>query len=218
MRDRRYRVQRRRSILQAARCCADSSAIAKTTPTQCCDDIVIADGSTAPPATERSNRAKSPWMRGINTCVSGSPKRALNSMTRGPVGRPHQTAIQYADVLFALGLQSAQHRREDLLANAIHEIVGKIRGRRIRAHAAGIRSGIAVAGAFVIARRGKRHDRAAVAQCKHADFASCEHRFQQHVAAAARNRSAVPLGEHVARGIRRSAQRRRLCRRPNRRL
>ena len=139
-------------------------------------------------------------MRGISTCVSGSPKRALNSMTCGSVGVPHQPAIQNPDVLFSFCKKSSQQGRENAFAHASVEIVGEAGRRGVGAHAAGIRSGVAIAGALVIAGSGERNDRAAVANCENAHFAAGDRFFEQHVEPATGNLAArIPIGYHGAR-------------------
>ena len=138
-------------------------------------------------------------MRGSSVCVSGSPKRDVKLDHVRTLRRPHQPAVDYTDVLFALGQKTAQQRREDALADAVVEIVGESVGRRVRAHAAGVRAGVTVAGSLVIAGRADRHERPSVAEREDADLASFKAFLEHDVGAAAGNSSvAIPIAENGA--------------------
>ena len=62
------------------------------------------------------------------TWVSGSPKRQLNSSTRGPVGGEHQAGIQHADKGRAFGAQAVDSRLQDTVTGKLSHHLGRADG------------------------------------------------------------------------------------------
>lgn len=94
-----------------------------------------------------SNRSVS--SRDRTACVSGSPKRALYSITRGAFGS-HQAEIQHALERTAFLLHGRDGRLEDGLHALGGNVVGIEAGRRECAHTAGVRAFVMVVGTLVI--------------------------------------------------------------------
>ena len=79
-----------------------------------------ARSSPSPPAhdTRSSVSRRSLRSRGSTACVSGSPKRQLNSSTFGPVGRQHQAGIEDA----AVGRAAPRERVDDRAGERVSTI------------------------------------------------------------------------------------------------
>ena len=129
----------------ACRCAPGTPAAASTT-------VTAASPARAPgrrrrdrrPRPRRAPRAGRRRAAAAATCVSGSPNRQLNSSTLRAVGGQHQPGEQAADERRAAPRELVEHRPVDLL----DELVDARRAdgdRRVRAHAAGVRPGVAVA-------------------------------------------------------------------------
>ena len=90
-------------------------------------------------------------------CVSGSPRRTLNSITFGPAGREHQADEQEAAKGMPLFRHPGDHRLDDLAHHALDKRRVNQGARRKSAHPAGIRSAILVEYPLVILRPSERH-------------------------------------------------------------
>ena len=99
--------------------------------------------------------------RGISTCVSGSPRRALNSSTRGPSARDHQPGEQAADERRAAPRELLEHRLVDL---GDQRAAVERRHGRVGAHAARVRPDVAVAEPLEVLRGAERNGPPAVAE------------------------------------------------------
>ena len=135
-------------------------------------------GSTpaSPPSrVERSSRSsRSERSRGSTACVSGSPKRQLNSSTFGPRLGDHQARVEDAVV----GRPAPAHLVHDRLVHGARERlrvpVVEARHGRVAAHAAGVRALVALADPLVVLR-GRQRDRAlAVAQREQRELLALE--------------------------------------------
>ena len=92
----------------------------------------------------------------MSTCVSGSPKRTLYSMSFGPssvIMRPANSTplngVPRAAMAATVGRMISSMVRA-IIASRHH------RGRRVGAHAAGVGTGVAVADALVVLGGGER--------------------------------------------------------------
>ena len=98
----------------------------------------------------------------MTACASGSPKRTLYSMSRGPSVVQHQPGIDHTDVRGA--------RRDEVIEHRLHEgrqeVVGRVRDRRrsVGAHAARVRAGVGLTDALVVLGQRQRDSGGAVAQ------------------------------------------------------
>ena len=100
-------------------------------------------------APARSRSARSVRRRGITTSVSGSPNRQLYSSTFGPSG----VSISPAYRSPRYGTPSCGHGVHRAAADVPDRVLGRRRHpreRRVRAHPAGVRSGVAVADALEV--------------------------------------------------------------------
>ncbi len=97
-----------------------------------------------------------PVKRIISTGHSGSPKRALYSISLGPVGRQHQPGIEHARIGCAHPGQRRDRRRTISVDRPGFQRRREHRRGAVGAHAAGVRAGIAVAHALVVPRRAER--------------------------------------------------------------
>ena len=93
--------------------------------------------------------------RGSTTWASGSPKRTLYSTSFGPVGREHQPRVEHAAVVDAEAGEMLERRRHERAHQLVDPAFGD-RHRRVRAHAAGVEAGVAVADALEVLRRCER--------------------------------------------------------------
>ena len=124
--------------------------------------------------------------RGSTTCVSGSPKRALNSMTLTPCAVRMRPGVEQSDERRALGIQLPDDRLGDLARDVVDERVlvaeevGQPGQRRVRAHAAGVGAGVAVAEALVVLRGAERQHVVAVAQEEQRHLGAGEELLDQH--------------------------------------
>ena len=108
---------------------------------------------------------KSDAIRSISGWVSGSPRRTLNSSTFGTGVGHHQAGVQEA------GESGGFHGgMDDAVEDILRLFGGQDGGIAIRAHAAGVRSGVAIEDGFVVLRGREGDDIAAVAQRDEADF------------------------------------------------
>ena len=115
-----------------------------------------------------SNRSVS--SRDRTACVSGSPKRALYSITRGPFGCQHQTEIQHALERTAFFLHCGNGGLEDGFHALGCDVVRIEAGRRERTHAAGVRALVVVVGTLVILRGGHGLEVLAVYEGEHGNL------------------------------------------------
>ena len=114
-------------------------------------------------------------MRARIGCVSGSPKRQLNSSTLGvPSGCDHDAGVQEAEVRRAFARERRDRGQHHLAHDALVHRRGHDRRGRIGAHAAGVRAVVAVAQALVVLRRRERQHGAAVDHRDEAGFLALE--------------------------------------------
>ena len=119
-----------------------------------------------------SKRRASFARAGSTACVSGSPKRQLNSTTRGPVGVSNQPHVQQPAERHPAHAHLAERRRHDHVEHVLDAggqrvaVPGERRvagvGGAVRTHAAGVRARVALTHALVIlwrqaAERPSRH-------------------------------------------------------------
>ena len=120
-----------------------------------------------------------------------------------PPGGDHQAGEEYAAEGMAALSHAAHRRLDDLLHRALDQSRRHHRGRRIGAHTAGVRTGIAVADTLVVLGRCQRQRRPAVAEAEEARFLAVEEGFD-HDFRAGRAKSAL---EAVVDGGQRLVQR-----------
>ena len=110
--------------------------------------------SSSPRAAAASASSRSPSSRGISTCVSGSPKRALNSSTRGP----SSVSIRPAKRQPTNGVprRASSSITGWWIRSTSASASSSQRHRRVGAHAAGVRARVAVAGALEVLSRPER--------------------------------------------------------------
>ena len=153
-------------------------------------------GERSPPGRPRGAAA--------STCVSGSPKRALNSSTRGPSA----VSIRPANRQPTNGVprRASSSSTGWWIRSTSSAGVGEPRHRRVRAHAAGVRALVAVERALEVLRRAERHRALAVAQREERHLRALEQLLDDDRAAErGRRRAARP------RPPRRCGRRRRPC-------
>ena len=110
-------------------------------------------------------------MRGISTWVSGSPNRALNSSTRGP----RSVSISPANRQPTNGVPRRASSSTTGWWIAFDELGDVHPGdRRVGAHPAGVRPGVAVLGALVVLRRAERERARPVAEGEERDLGPFE--------------------------------------------
>ena len=80
------------------------------------------------PRRRASAPRKSPSSRGRIACVSGSPKRQLNSSTRGPVLGEHQPGVEEPDEGRSAARQLGDHRPVHELDELVDLVVGPRNG------------------------------------------------------------------------------------------
>ena len=98
---------------------------------------------------QRGRRGRSS-RRGISTCVSGSPKRALYSMSCGPSAVSIRPGIENARVGRAPRAHAGERRLDDLAHDPRLQLGRQDGGGRIGAHAARVRALVAVEDALVV--------------------------------------------------------------------
>ena len=91
------------------------------------------------------------------TCVSGSPKRALNSITFGPAGGERQPDVEQAGERRAPAAHLGQRRLDHRRPSRRRPGRRRPRQRRVRTHAAGVRAGVAVADPLEVLGRQQRY-------------------------------------------------------------
>ena len=136
-----------------------------------------------PSAAALSSTSRSSFSRIISTWHSGSPKRTLYSISFGPVGGDHQAGEQHARERRAELGHAAHGRLDDLAHGPLDHVRRHHRRRRIGAHAAGVRAGVAVADALVVLRRAERQRGLAVAQAEEARLLAIEEFLDHHLGA-----------------------------------
>ena len=119
-----------------------------------------------PAARQRSSASsRSLRSRGSTACVSGSPKRQLNSSTFGPAAviiRPAYRTPRYGRAASrAARRRPAGERSSTISAQRSASMPGH---GRVAAHAAGVRPGVALADPLVVLGGRHRHDALAVAE------------------------------------------------------
>ena len=139
-------------------------------------------------------------------CVSGSPSRQLNSSVFGVARRvDHQAGVEEADVGRAVLRHALDRGLDDLAHHARVQPRRDDRRRRVGAHAAGVRSLVAVAQALVVLAGGERQHVRAVAHDDEARFLALEELLDHHARAGG---AELVLAEHrVDRGVRFLARR-----------
>ena len=109
----------------------------------------IGDVSDSAPWQQASaSSARSESSSGSTACASGSPKRQLNSSSRGPSAVSIKPGVQHADVRRARRGEVVDDRLDELRRQLVGVVAG--RRRRVGAHAAGVRAGVALADALVV--------------------------------------------------------------------
>ena len=118
--------------------------------------------SSTPSAVATSAGSRSDLRRSISTCVSGSPKRTLYSISLGPLA----VIISPANSTPLNGAPRVRHaadgRPDDLVHGALRDLRRHDRRRRIGAHAAGVGTFLAVEHALVVLGRDQRQRMRAV--------------------------------------------------------
>ena len=109
-----------------------------------------------------------------------------------PVRGQHQPGEQDAAERRALPRHFGQRRADDPLHRRLLQRRRKHRRRRIGAHAAGVRPGIAVAHPLVVLRRAERQRVRAVAQREQADFLADQAFLDHHRGARLAERAPPP--------------------------
>ena len=138
---------------------------------------------SAPVAAANSRPLSGVSSRGSTTCVSGSPKRALNSMTRMPCVGHDEPAVEQADEGRALARRAGARWAAAIVSmTSSTKLVGQPGQRRVGAHAAGVGAGVAVADALVVLRGAERHDGVAVAEQEERDLLAGEELLDEHAA------------------------------------
>ena len=150
-------VEARRSRCRRSRCGPGSRAPARTTVTAASLERAERDRrERSPRAAAASASSRSPSSRGISTCVSGSPKRALNSSTLGPSAvsiRPANRQPTNGAPRRASSSITGWWMRSTRPSRVVEP-----RHRRVGAHPAGVRPGVAVADPLEVLRRAERDD------------------------------------------------------------
>ena len=114
---------------------------------------------SAPAAASARSDGEVASSRGSTTWASGSPKRTLYSSTFGPVGGEHEPGVEHAAVVDAAPAQLVERGLHERRRPAPRRRSSPTAGdRRVRAHAAGVGPGVAVADALEVLRRRQRHD------------------------------------------------------------
>ena len=93
-------------------------------------------GRIAPAAAPAGRRCR----RGSTAWVSGSPKRTLNSSTRGPAGGQHHPGVQHTVKRRAPLAHQIDDRLVHERARGLRSCSSRPASRRVGAHAAGVRS------------------------------------------------------------------------------
>ena len=99
--------------------------------------------------------------------------------------RDDEPAVEEADERGALGLERADRRQRDRVEHLVDErrlgtpAVGEPGQRRVGAHAAGVRAGVAVADALVVLGGAERHDVVAVGEEEERDLLAVEELLDQ---------------------------------------
>ena len=162
-----------------------------TTPTVARGSHSSGSSPSVPSKHCRHTSTRSERSRNRIGCVSGSPKRQLNSMTRGcPAVVDHEAGVEKAAIVDAVGGEAAHGRQHDLAHDALVDGVGDDGRRRIGAHAARVRAAVAVVARLVVLRARERHDARAVDDCDEARFLAGEKVFD-HDGCAGLRRTAV---------------------------
>ena len=117
-----------------------------------------ADRSSAssPSYAACSAGSRSDINRGSSAWHSGSPNRTLNSISFAPLGGQHQPGIQHAAERRAAPRHLGERRTDDAVHRGVLQRRGERRRRRVGAHAAGVRTGLALADALVVLRGAER--------------------------------------------------------------
>ena len=112
--------------------------------------------------------------RGRTTCVSGSPKRALNSSNIRALRREHEATVQNTTIIDALFAQTGDGALHDVDHGRML-LVGDDGNRRVHAHAARVGAFVVFVGALVIlgGRHGNHGD--AIGEREHRAFGAGHH-------------------------------------------
>ena len=129
--------------------------------------------ASEPAATAASDASRSPSRRGRIAWVSGSPKRQLNSSTRGPVLGEHEAGVEEALERSPPGGQLAENWQVDSLHESLRLLL-EPRDGRIASHPSRVRAPVVVEQTLEILRRGKRERVRAVAEREERDLATDE--------------------------------------------
>ena len=135
-------------------------------------------------STARMMVKRSVSRSGSTTCVSGSPKRQLYSMTLGPSLVSMRPEVEAALEGAPLGVHRLHRRQEDFP----HAALGYV--RRVEgvggdgAHAAGVEAGVAVVGALVVHGRNHGNHGLAVGEGEHGYFRAFQKLLDDHAVAA----------------------------------
>ena len=154
-----------------------------------------AAAASVPVAAARSSPASGVSSRASTTCVSGSPKRALNSITFGPAAGERQPHVEQPGERRAAPAHLGQGRLARPATSRPATSDGRRpRQRRVRAHPAGVGPGVAVADPLEVLRRQQRHGGLAVGDHEQRDLGPVEVLLDRRPGRSPRRAPARPPG------------------------
>ena len=158
-------------------------------------------GATPSPcATFQNASVRPPATSGSTTCVSGSPRRQLNSTTHGvPVAIDHQAGVQHAGEGRVAGAASPRAPEAAPRAARASSSAGVATATgTVRPHAAGVGAGVALEQALVILGDRQQLDVPAVRDREDRDLLALEERLDDDGGARRRRRRARPASTRTA--------------------